>query len=264
MFTPEDVFHRAKVVVLGRNPRTDLFPNSDPIGKKVQIGNDEFTVIGTFQPRRTLFGSLTDNFVMVPYTTYLSNLWKEFDQRLIQASLRPGEGVEQAKDEVVRVMREQRKLNASAEDDFAITTTTAVLDLFDRITAPVAGILITMSSIALIVGGIGVMNMMLVSVTERTGEIGIRKAVGATRRDILWQFLIEAGLLTGLGGVAGIAMGLVGAIAVTAGTGLPSEQSPFHMILGVVFSVAIGMFFGLYPANRAAKLDPVNAMGFPK
>jgi putative ABC transport system permease protein len=114
------------------------------------------------------------------------------------------------------------------------------------------------------VGGIGVMNMMLVSVTERTGEIGIRKAVGATRKDILWQFLIEAGTLTGVGGIVGICLGLLAAFAVSVLTPLPSKLSVFYILLAVVFSIAIGVFFGLYPANRASKLDPVRAMSYAK
>ena len=120
------------------------------------------------------------------------------------------------------------------------------------------------SSIALLVGGIGVMNMMLVSVTERTGEIGIRKAVGATRQDILWQFLIEAGVLTGLGGILGIIAGLSAALVVSLLTGLPVSLSPVYIMLAVTFSVGIGMFFGLYPAHRASKLNPINAIGYAK
>ncbi|MBM3789365.1 MAG: FtsX-like permease family protein, partial [Acidobacteria bacterium] len=128
----------------------------------------------------------------------------------------------------------------------------------------IAAVLASISSIALLVGGIGVMNMMLVSVTERTGEIGIRKAVGATRQDIMWQFLIEAGALTGLGGILGITLGLAGALSVSALTGLPSSLSPGYISLAVIFSIAIGVFFGLYPANRAARQDPAEAMCYAK
>jgi putative ABC transport system permease protein len=139
-----------------------------------------------------------------------------------------------------------------------------VLEFLAKITGPIASILAAISSIGLLVGGIGVMNMMLVSVTERTGEIGIRKAVGATRQDILWQFLIEAGTLTGLGGIAGIIIGLSAAFGISALSGLPSQLSFFYIFLAVVFSVVIGMFFGIYPANRASKLDPVAAMSYAK
>ena len=264
MFTDEEVLHRTKVVVLGHSPRRDLFPVNDPIGKRVKIDNDDFTVVGVFVPRNTLFGSFADNFAMIPYTTYLATLWKEYDTRLIFGMIREGATVEAAKEEVIRVMRIRRKLKANQDNDFAVMSSDAAQEFIGRITAPIAAILAAISSIALLVGGIGVMNMMLVSVTERTGEIGIRKAVGARRQDILWQFLIEAGTLTGLGGIIGIIIGLAAALGVSALTGLPSMLSPFYILLAVAVSVSIGIFFGLYPANRAAKLDPINAIGYAK
>jgi putative ABC transport system permease protein len=264
MFTDEEVFHRAKVVVLGHSPRRDLFPGIDPIGKSVRIGNDVYTVVGTFIERKTLFGSFGENFALIPYTTFMTNLWKEEDLRRIFGVLRAGVALEPAKDELIQAMRMRRKLKANQKNDFDIFTLAAVLEFLDKITKPIAGILAAISSIGLLVGGIGVMNMMLVSVTERTGEIGIRKAVGATRRDILWQFLIEAGMLTGIGGIIGITLGLAGALGVSALTGLPSALSSFYVALAVVFSIGIGVFFGLYPANRASKLDPAQAMGFAK
>jgi putative ABC transport system permease protein len=264
MFTEEEVQHRAKVVVLGHSPRRDLFPSRDPAGKKVKIGNDEYTVIGTFVERKTIFGELAENFALIPHTTYMANLWKEYDSQHAFGAVREGVSVEKAKEELTRVMRVRRKLKANQEDDFAIVTSDAALEFLKRITGPIAAVLAAISSIALMVGGIGVMNMMLVSVTERTGEIGIRKAVGATRRDILWQFLIEAGTLTGVGGIVGICVGLAAAFAVSVLTPLPSKLSVFYILLAVVFSVAIGVFFGLYPANRASKLDPVHAMSYAK
>ena len=264
MFTDEEVLHRSKVIVLGHSPRRDLFPNTDPIGKKVKLGNDDYTVIGAFVERKTIFGSMGENFVLIPYTTYKANLWKETDFQRALGAVRQGVSVEAAKEEVTRIMRVRRKLKANQENDFAVTSSDAALEFINRITAPIAGILAAISSIALLVGGIGVMNMMLVSVTERTGEIGIRKAVGATRQDILWQFLIEAGTLTFLGGVLGIAIGLGAAFGISALTGLPSKLSIPYVSIAVISSVAIGVFFGLYPANRAAKLDPASAMGYAK
>ena len=264
MFTDEEVFHRAKVVLLGHSPRRDLFPTTDPIGKKVRVENDEYTVLGTFVERKTLFGALGENFALIPYTTYMATLWKQYDNRQVMATLRPGISEEAAKDDVIRVLRLRRHLKANQANDFAVTSSDAALELLERITGPIAGVLAAISSIALLVGGIGVMNMMLVSVTERTGEIGIRKAVGATRQDILWQFLIEAGALTGLGGVFGISLGLGAALVVSSITGLPSNQSPVYILLAVLFSIAIGVFFGIYPANRASRLDPVKAMSYAK
>jgi putative ABC transport system permease protein len=264
MFTEEEVAHRAKVVVLGHSPRRDLFPNRDPIGKKIKIGNDEYTVTGTFVERKTIFGEMGENFALIPYTTYMANLWKEYDSRHAIGAVREGVPVQKAKEEVTRVMRVRHKLKANKDDDFALVTSDAAVEFLHRITGPIAAVLAAISSIALMVGGIGVMNMMLVSVTERTGEIGIRKAVGATRKDILWQFLIEAGTLTGVGGIVGICLGLLAAFAVSVLTPLPSKLSVFYILLAVVFSIAIGVFFGLYPANRASKLDPVRAMSYAK
>lgn len=264
MFTDEEVLHRSKVIVLGRSPRRDLFPNVDPIGKSVKLGNDDYTVIGTFVERKTIFGSMGENFALVPSSTYKANLWKETDFQRVAGAVREGISVEAAKDEATRIMRVRRRLKANQENDFAVTTSDAALEFIHRITGPIAGILAAISSIALLVGGIGVMNMMLVSVTERTGEIGIRKAVGATRQDILWQFLIEAGTLTFVGGVLGITVGVAAAFGISALTGLPAKLSIPYVSLAVVFSIAIGVFFGLYPANRAAKLDPTTAMGYAK
>jgi len=264
MVTDEEVLHRSKVVVLGHSPRRDLFPHSDPIGKNVKIGNDEFTIVGTFVERKTLFGDFGENFALIPYTTFMGNLWREQDLRRVFCALRPGVSLETGKDELIRDMRSRRRLKANQDNDFDIVSMDAVREFLAKITGPIAAILATISSIGLLVGGIGIMNMMLVSVTERTGEIGIRKAVGATGRDILWQFLIEAGTLTGVGGIFGISGGLAAALAVSALTGLPSKLSVAYILLAVVFSVAIGVFFGIYPASRASKLEPVRAMGYAK
>jgi len=264
MFTNEEVFHREKVVVLGHSPRRDLFPSVDPIGKKIRIGDEDFKVVGTFVPRNTLFGSFADNFALIPSTAYKSTFWKERDMTRVFAAVRDDSDVERARDEIIRVMRARRHLKANQENDFAVTSSDAIMEFLDRITGPIAAILASISSIGLLVGGIGVMNMMLVSVTERTGEIGIRKAVGATRRDILWQFLIEAGTLTGLGGIVGIAVGLSAALGISALSGLPSKLSLYYIGLAVLFSFSFGIFFGIYPANRASKLDPVDAMGYAK
>jgi putative ABC transport system permease protein len=264
MFTDEELLHRSKVVVLGHSPRRDLFPNIDPIGKKVRIVNSDFTVVGTFAERKTLFGAMGENFAMIPHTTYKATMWKERDGQAVAAAVRKGFSLEEAKEEVIKVMRIQRRLKANQGNDFAVISSDAALEFVDRVTGPIAMVLAAISSIALLVGGIGVMNMMLVSVTERTGEIGIRKAVGAKRQDILWQFLIEAGTLTGLGGILGIVVGLSAAFGVNRLSGLPFSLSPVYIALAVVFSIAIGVFFGMYPAHRASKLQPVSAIGYAK
>jgi len=264
LFIEQEIRTRADVVVIGSAVKKNLFPNVDPIGKEIKIDDEDFLVVGTAAERKTLFGDLANNFAMIPYTTYMAKFWKESDNCIIYASVRQGVDPERAKDEVINVMRRERGLKANQPNDFSVTTSDATLEMINTITGPVGSILTALSSIGLLVGGIGVMNMMLVSVTERTGEIGLRKAVGATRRDILWQFLIEAGTLTGLGGMLGIIIGMAAASAVSALAGLPAKFSVVYILVGVVLSVAVGIFFGLFPASRASKLDPVKAMSYAK
>ncbi len=263
LFTEEEMHQRAKVVVLGHGSRRDLFPNLDPIGKKIRIENTEFTVIGTFAEPKSLFGN-GGNLAVIPSTTYFATLWNERDSRSILAAVREGTAVETARDEVIRVMRSRRKLKANQDNDFAVITSDAGLEFITEIVSPIAWILGAIASISLLVGGLGVVNMMLVSVTERTAEIGIRKAVGARRRDIRRQFLIEAGVLTGLGGAAGVVMGLSVDLIISLLTGLPFSLSTLFITLAVLFSVGIGLFFGFYPAHRAARLTPINAIGYAK
>jgi putative ABC transport system permease protein len=263
MFTDTELSRGAKVAVLSHSPGRDLFPNMDPIGKKIRINEFEFTIVGVFSERKAL-GEVGDNFVAIPYTTYRSTMETDLDMPYIMASVRDDVSLEEAKDEVIGVMRRQRKLKADEENDFAVTSLDATLDFIERLTAPIALILSAISSIGLLVGGIGIMNIMLVSVTERTNEIGIRKAVGAVRRYILWQFLIESGTLTGMGGLLGVSIGLLGALGISILSGLPFSLSPLFILLGVVFSISIGIFFGLYPAYRASMLDPIQAIGHAK
>jgi putative ABC transport system permease protein len=264
LFIEQEIRTRADVVVIGSAVKKNLFPNVDPIGKEIKIDDEDFLVVGTAAERKTLFGDLANNFAMIPYTTYMAKFWKESDNCIIYASVRQGVDPERAKDEVINVMRRERGLKANQPNDSSVTTSDATLEMINTITGPVGSILTALSSIGLLVGGIGVMNMMLVSVTERTGEIGLRKAVGATRSDILWQFLIEAGTLTGLGGMLGIIVGIAAASAVSALAGLPAKFSVVYILVGVVLSVAVGIFFGLFPASRASKLDPVKAMSYAK
>ncbi len=264
MFTDAELARAAKVVVISHSPRRDLFQNIDPIGKKVRIGNNDFAVIGTFAQRKSLISGMDENFAVIPYTTYKTTLWKEWDSQNIAALVRSGVSLETAQEEVIQVMRRQRKLKASQDNDFAVTSADAAIELITKITRPITLILGAICSIALLVAGIGVMNIMLVSVSERTTEIGIRKAIGAERQDILYQFLIEAGFLTGFGGATGVALGLIAALCISLATGLPFSLAPLYILLSVSFSIAIGIFFGLYPALRASKLNPIKAIGYAK
>jgi putative ABC transport system permease protein len=247
-------------VLLGAGPYEDLFPSVDPIGKRIRIRGQAFTVVGVCAQRNHLFGRLADNFAIVPYTTFRREWGQDEDQVVIAAVPAAGASVEETQDDITALMRQRHGLRPADPDDFAVTSADAIEEFVSRVTGPIGLALAVIASIGLMVGGIGVMAIMLVSVTERTREIGIRKSLGATRMDILYQFLIEAATLTGLGGVAGIAAGTALAYGIAALLHLPAA-TPLGWTMGAfVFSAGIGIVFGLYPAQRAARLDPIEAM----
>jgi putative ABC transport system permease protein len=259
-FSESDLEHRRRVCVLGYGPANDLFPNLDPIGQHVRLGKIEHEVIGVFDERKSLAGALGENYAAIPYTTYLKDWQAEHDTDYVLMTVAPGATPEQVMEQARAVMRGRHGLIPGQPDNFAVFSADAVSELVSRITRPVALVLVLISSIGLLVGGIGVMNLMLVSVTERTREIGIRMAVGARRRDILVEVLLEAGTLTGIGGIVGLVIGGTAATAIAALTRFPAEVHPGMVAAGVLFSISIGIFFGLYPANRASRLDPVAAL----
>jgi putative ABC transport system permease protein len=259
-FSETDLEHRRRVCVLGYGPANDLFPNVDPIGQRVRLGQIEHEVVGVFDERKSLAGALGENYAAIPYSTFLKDWQGEHDSDYVLMTVAPGATPERVMDEARALMRSRHGLVPGQPDNFAVFSADAVSELVSRITRPVALVLVLISSIGLLVGGIGVMNLMLVSVTERTREIGIRMAVGARRHDILLEVLVEAGTLTGLGGVLGLLIGGTGAALISALTRFPARVHPGMVAAGVVFSVSIGLFFGLYPANRAARLDPVAAL----
>ncbi len=260
-FTEDELARNKRVVVLGKGPLEDLFPNVDPVGKKIRMGGNEYEVVGGFQSRESLFGSLADNFALLPFTTFRKDLGRpRLDSFVI--SMVPAEGytADEVTDDVHSLMRARHRLRPGQEDDFALVSADRIQGFVEDATAGVAIALVVIASIGLMVGGIGVMAIMLVSVTERTREIGIRKAVGATRGAVLWQFLIEAVALTGLGGLVGIAAGLGAAKLVTLLFGFPSSISIPWIVVAVAVSAGIGLVFGMYPAARASRLDPVEAI----
>jgi putative ABC transport system permease protein len=260
--TDLDIARRRRAVVLGFGPAKDLFPNMDPIGKLVRIGTYEYEVVGTLQSRRHFIGSISDNFAVIPYTTFEKDLSSKWDDYEIVATVKPEYSLDAAKDEITALLRARRKVDPAAENDFYITSSEAFRDMIANVTKYIGLVLIVISSIGLMVGGIGVMNIMLISVTERTREVGVRMALGATRNDILQQFLIEAATLTGAGGVIGIVCGLVAAKGVTHLIRFPYALPIVWIIVAFVFSAGIGIIFGMYPANRAAKMDPIVALRY--
>jgi putative ABC transport system permease protein len=260
-FTDEESRRRAPVVVIGADIEKGLFANVDPIGKTIQVGGHEYQVIGTMlRPAASFFGD-TDNRVLLPYWT-MQRMFPNARENAIVVTAIAGR-LPEALDEVRTVLRIDRRAPYSKPDNFALSTADQMVSDFRQITAMTFLVMVVLSSIGLLVGGIGVMNIMLVSVTERTYEIGIRKAIGARRADILIQFLIEAAALTGLGGIAGIAFGwVIALISKSVFSSLPAAVPVWAAILGIVVSVGVGLFFGIWPANKAARLDPVVALRY--
>jgi putative ABC transport system permease protein len=272
-FSGPEVRFARNVVALGQTPRLALFPTEDPIGKIVRIGNGRFTVIGVFdkRPAAAGFNQGADEFAVIPYTTYERQFGvratavirgNEMRPIMIAAVPRQGVPLEQALGEVREVMRIRHGLRLDQPDDFDLLTQDAVLKVWDQVSRATLLALVVISSIALMVGGIGVMAIMTISVRERTREIGLRKALGARRREILWQFLAEATTLTLVGGVLGIAIGSGVGIGVHLATGFPVSLPWWSFALGVGFSAAVGLSFGMFPAVRASRLDPIEALRY--
>ncbi len=261
-FSQYEEEHRRKVVVLADKAAHSLFPDEDPIGKLIRINNEEYQVVGVLAPRKTVFSGVFENFMAIPYTAFERDFlwrWQGPEFRIIVDNM---ERLDETKDNVRALMRMRRKVPLGEPDDFALITSEAVMDLTKKVTDAVALVLVVLASIALMVGGIGVMVIMLVSVTERTREIGIRKAIGATRRAVTWQFLIEAATLTGIGGLLGILVGIGLAGLFSMGLGFPFVLPVGWVIFSVMLSAAVGLFFGIFPARKAAKLDPIVALRY--
>ena len=261
-FTEFETERSRRVIVLGYGPAHDLFPNRDPIGKWIKIGNHRYEVVGTMATRDNILGSISDNYAMIPYTTYEKDLGYRFDDYQMGVTIKEEFTIEEAVDEVHALMRASRKLGPAEENDFYITTSEGFREMLGNIMTYIGLVLVVISSIGLMVGGIGVMNIMLISVTERTREVGVRMALGARRNDIMQQFLIEAATLTGAGGLIGIFLGLLAAKGVAALIRFPYSVPFIWIVIAFVFSASIGLIFGLYPANRAARMDPIKALHY--
>jgi putative ABC transport system permease protein len=265
-FTESDVNYRAMVAVLGKDVADVLFPNLDPIGREISIAGRnfaprKFTVIGIMEERPSILGDSQNNFVLLPHPSY-KKLYPEEKELLLVAKPQSPELIDQAIEEITQVMRIRRGLSVDKPNNFATATQDDLMDMYRNITKAIYMVMVIISSIGLLVGGVGVMNIMLVSVTERTREIGVRKAIGARKKDILWQFLIEAMTLSGSGGILGIIIGLLLGWFVAAVTPLAAGVSLFWIILGFSFSVSVGLVFGIYPAYRAARLDPIVSLRY--
>jgi len=261
-FTESEVSHSARVCLLGSELADVLFPNVNPIGKDVRVGPESFTVVGVLTKRGQMFGQSRDNFVGLPITTLMKYFSYEKDGLEIMAVPMRSEALGETIEQITGVLRQRRGVPYGKPNDFAIMTQDTLVDLYNQLTGAAYLVMIVISSIGLLVGGIGVMNIMLVSVKERTREIGIRKAIGARSGDILKQFLIEAVFLTGTGGLIGVLVGFGIALIVRAATPLPAAVSPWSVVLGLSVSAAIGLFFGIFPAQKAARMDPIVSLRY--
>src|SRR5271166_1800597 len=260
-FTNVENEHRMPVAVIGADVPRALFNGEDPIDKWIDVNGHKFEVIGVVKRPGASFPGQDDTRVMLPYFS-MHKLFPASKENLLVIIAKPGR-LPAAVDEATAVLRIQRRVPTNKPDDFSITTSDQLVEQFHSVTAIVALVMVAMSSIGLLVGGIGVMNIMLVSVTERTREIGIRKAIGAKRADIVLQFLTEAVVLTGLGGLIGMSIGwLISFACRLVFPALPTAVPWWAAVLGVVVSVAVGLFFGIWPANKAARLDPVVALRY--
>ncbi|MBA2304303.1 MAG: ABC transporter permease [Acidobacteria bacterium] len=264
---PAEVQNRRQVVVLGQTPYESLFRNVDPVGKKVRVGTREFTVIGVLGKRPNMGGlaSGADDFVVIPYTTHEKFYGRVgIRNRTAMIAVVPREelGREVAMREVEDLMRIRHNVRLDEPNDFDLLTQDAMMKVWDQFSQATFLALVVISSIALMVGGIGVMAIMMISVTERTREIGVRKALGARRREILWQFLIEAAFLTSLGGMLGILLGSGIGLLVHWISGFPISLPWWSFAIGIGFSASVGIFFGLFPAIKASRLDPIEALRY--
>ncbi len=261
-YTEFEADRSRRVIVLGFGPAKDLFPHRDPIGKWIKIDNHQYEVVGAMATRGSILGGISDNYAVVPYTTYEKDLGDRFDDYQMGITIKPEYELEEGVEEVHALLRASRKLGPGEENDFYITTSEGFREMLASITTYISLVLVVISSIGLMVGGIGVMNIMLISVSERTREVGIRMAMGARRTDIMQQFLIEAATLTGTGGLIGIFLGLLAARGVARLIRFPYSVPLIWIVVAFVFSASIGLIFGLYPANRAARMDPIKALHY--
>ncbi len=260
-----DIEARANVCVLAQDVVRSLFRDEDPVGKEIRLAGTPFRVVGVMEPMGNFFGQSRDNSVFIPLTTY-AKYYPEvrMPETVFVIVARPDtrENVRAAMDEITDILRRRRQVAPRAPNTFGISSQDSLLDFYNQLTGATALVLTAVSFVALLIGGIGVMNIMLVSVTERTREIGIRKAVGATRANILWQFLIEAAVLTGIGGALGLVVGEAASLLTNRYSPLPAYIPAWAVVVGLGISAGVGLIFGLWPAWKAARLDPIEALRY--
>ncbi|HEX9112252.1 MAG TPA: ABC transporter permease [Terriglobales bacterium] len=263
-FTQNDVEMAANVAVIGETVRKNLFGATDSIGQTIRINNLPFRVVGVLAPKGTsaAMGDDQDDIILVPITTLQKKITGQNWLRWIMVSAASRQASYAAQQQIAALLRDRHRIRPGEDDDFFVRNLADMADVADEAGRVMTLLLASIAAVSLIVGGIGIMNIMLVSVTERTREIGVRMAVGATERDVEQQFLTEAVMLSLLGGGIGILFGLSASYLITKTLGWPVLVSPVVIIIAVLFSMAVGVFFGFYPARRAAQLDPIEALRY--
>jgi putative ABC transport system permease protein len=262
-FTDQDVKAAAKVCILGKTVADNLFPETSPVDQTIRIRNVPFKVVGVLTKKgQNAMGQDQDDVILAPYTTVISRLAHWPNLRFILVSATSLKDIDAAQNQIAELLRMRHKIQPYEPDDFTIRNQTDLAATATATTQILTILLASIASVSLLVGGIGIMNIMLVSVTERTREIGIRMSVGARARDILTQFLIEALVLSLLGGIIGILFGVVGSTAISSFAKWPTIITAFSIVLSFGFSIAIGIFFGFYPARKAALLNPIDALRY--
>ena len=257
--TYEEVRRHAAVAFIGNDIRTAFFEGVDPLGKTIAVEGNPYEVVGVAKTLGSVFGNSQDNFVMIPIESYFKTYGSHTGIRLVAKAIDQPHLME-AEDEVRVLLRSYRHLTPGQDDNFSLFASDTIVSLWERLTAAIAGMAVGIVSVFMVVGGVVIMNIMLAVVTERTHEIGIRKSLGARRRDILYQYLVESSVLSAVGGLAGVVLAWMVAFAVRNLTSVPMALPWTSVIIGVGLSATVGLFFGIYPARRASMLDPIEAL----
>jgi putative ABC transport system permease protein len=254
--------HRSYTAFVGMDVVKRLFPNVEALGKNINIDGRQFEIVGVAKEVGTVLGQSQDNFIYIPVTTWLKNYGSNNNSITINVQARAPEWVARTQDEVRARMRARRHLNYADEDNFGFLSSESIMTLWNNLTGVLASGAVMVVSVFLVIGGVVIMNVMLASVTERTREIGVRKSMGARKKDILLQFLVEVSVMSAVGGLIGILIAWVIAVIVDNTTPVPMSVPLGAVVTALIVSTAVGMFFGVYPAREAAKLDPIEALRF--